>query len=68
MRDFNLSMGKEKVAIVGESGAGKSQSAMALLGLSKGRVVADKLEFDGQNLEESDVVMRLGRRLFKIIK
>lgn len=50
VRGFDLIMGKEKVAIVGESGAGKSQSAMALLGLSKGRVVADKLEFDGQNL------------------
>lgn len=59
VRGFDLSMGKEKVAIVGESGAGKSQSAMALLGLSKGRVVADKLEFDGQNL------LTLPRKTFK---
>lgn len=55
VKDFNLTMGKEKIAIVGESGAGKSQTARAVLGLCRGQVSADTLLFDGidiQNLPE----------------
>lgn len=52
VKDFNLSMGKEKVAIVGESGAGKSQTARALLGLCRGQISADQLLFDGIDLQK----------------
>lgn len=43
----------EVLGIVGESGSGKSVTAKALMGLIDwpGRVVAEKLEFDGQNLQ-----------------
>jgi dipeptide transport system ATP-binding protein len=42
----------ERVAIVGESGSGKSVSMMAMMGLvdAPGRVSADLLRFDGQDL------------------
>ncbi|SDZ73591.1 dipeptide transport system ATP-binding protein [Desulfuromusa kysingii] len=44
----------EVLGIVGESGSGKSVTAKALMGLIDwpGRVVAEKLEFDGQDLQE----------------
>ncbi len=51
VKDFNLVMGREKIAIVGESGAGKSQSARAILGLCRGEVTTDKLEFDGLDIK-----------------
>lgn len=43
----------EVVGIVGESGSGKSVSSLALMGLIDfpGKVMADKLEFGGQNLQ-----------------
>jgi len=42
----------EVLGIVGESGSGKSVTAKAVMGLIDwpGRVVAEKLEFDGQNM------------------
>jgi dipeptide transport system ATP-binding protein len=42
----------EIVGIAGESGSGKSVSMMAMMGLleGQGRVVADKLSFDGKDL------------------
>ncbi|MGO2747448.1 dipeptide ABC transporter ATP-binding protein [Microbacterium sp.] len=43
---FEVSPG-ECLAIVGESGAGKSLTASALLGLAPGRVTADALSVDG---------------------
>ena len=46
---FTLDAG-ECVAIVGESGSGKSVTARTLLGLSGGRVAADRLELDGDDL------------------
>lgn len=51
VRQMSFSMGREKVAIVGESGSGKSQTGRAILGLSQGRVSADRLEFDGIDLQ-----------------
>lgn len=51
VRNISFNMGREKVAIVGESGSGKSQAGRALLGLSQGNVSADKLRFDGLNLQ-----------------
>ena len=50
VRDVSFSMGREKLAIVGESGSGKSQTGRAILGLSEGKVTAQKLAFHGQNL------------------
>ncbi|MCI0266922.1 UNVERIFIED_ASMBLY: dipeptide ABC transporter ATP-binding protein [Cronobacter sakazakii] len=43
----------EVVGIVGESGSGKSVSSLAIMGLIDfpGRVMADKLEFNGQDLQ-----------------
>jgi len=51
VRDISFTMGNEKIAIVGESGSGKSQTGRALLGLSPGNVSADKLIFDGVDLQ-----------------
>ena len=50
VRDVSFTMGREKLAIVGESGSGKSQTGRAILGLTPGKVTADKLAFRGQNL------------------
>jgi dipeptide transport system ATP-binding protein len=43
----------EVVGIVGESGSGKSVSSLAIMGLIDypGRVMAEKLEFNGQDLK-----------------
>jgi len=51
VRNISFTMGHEKVAIVGESGSGKSQTGRALLGLSPGHVSADKMMFDGVDLQ-----------------
>ncbi|HKP23305.1 MAG TPA: ABC transporter ATP-binding protein [Dongiaceae bacterium] len=50
VRDVSFTMGREKLAIVGESGSGKSQTGRAILGLTPGKVTAQKLAFHGQNL------------------
>jgi len=50
VRDVSFTLGREKLAIVGESGSGKSQTARAILGLTPGRVDAQRLEFGGANL------------------
>jgi peptide/nickel transport system ATP-binding protein len=50
VRDVSFAMGREKLAIVGESGSGKSQTGRAILGLTPGKVTADKLAFHGQTL------------------
>ena len=49
--DLTVEQG-EIVGIVGESGSGKSVTMMALMGLleGQGRIVADKLSFDGKDL------------------
>ncbi|WP_024303936.1 ABC transporter ATP-binding protein [Pseudogulbenkiania sp. MAI-1] len=49
--DLTVEQG-EIVGIVGESGSGKSVTMMAMMGLleGQGRIVADKLQFDGKNL------------------
>jgi oligopeptide/dipeptide ABC transporter ATP-binding protein len=51
---LNLSLQRgETYALVGESGCGKSATALALLRLVEpGRIVAGKIEFDGQQLLE----------------
>jgi len=50
VREVSFTLGREKLAIVGESGSGKSQTARAILGLTTGRITAEKLDFAGQNL------------------
>ena len=50
VRDVSFTVGREKLAIVGESGSGKSQTGRAILGLTPGKVTADKLAFHGQSL------------------
>jgi peptide/nickel transport system ATP-binding protein len=50
VRDVSFTLGREKLAIVGESGSGKSQTARAILGLTPGRVDAQRLDFDGETL------------------
>jgi peptide/nickel transport system ATP-binding protein len=50
VRDVSFTMGREKLAIVGESGSGKSQTGRAILGLTPGKVTADKLAFHGRSL------------------
>ena len=49
--DLTVNQG-EIVGIVGESGSGKSVTMMAMMGLleGQGRIVADKLQFDGKDL------------------
>jgi peptide/nickel transport system ATP-binding protein len=56
---------KETLAIVGESGAGKSQAALAVLGLSpEGAKVTGSARFLGEELIGTSAVRRLwGRRL-----
>src|SRR5215217_3900579 len=53
VRDFSLTMGREKIGIVGESGSGKSMTARAVLGLVRepGQVTARSLR-----LEETDLL------------
>ena len=50
--DLQLEQG-QVIGIVGESGSGKSVSMMALMGLltGQGHIVADRLHFDGQDLQ-----------------
>lgn len=62
VRNLSFSMGHEKIAIVGESGSGKSQTGRALLGLSPGEVSADKMIFDGVDLQ------RLSSRAYRDIR
>lgn len=71
VRNVSFSMGREKVAIVGESGSGKSQTGRAILGLSQAKVSADKLIFDGidlQNLSTRDYREVRGKRISMVMQ
>ena len=52
VRDFALTMGREKIGIVGESGSGKSMTARAILGLVRrpGIVTARRMRLGGTDL------------------
>jgi peptide/nickel transport system ATP-binding protein len=58
VRDFALTMGREKIGIVGESGSGKSMTARAILGIAPppARVTAKRLSLDGIDLRALDAV------------
>ncbi|MGI9489861.1 MAG: ABC transporter ATP-binding protein [Geminicoccaceae bacterium] len=56
VREVSFAMGREKLGIVGESGSGKSQTGRAVLGLSEGKVEAETLRFQGEDL------LTMGRR------
>lgn len=50
VKDVSFAMGREKLAIVGESGSGKTQTGRAILGLTQGRITAERLAFRDTNL------------------
>ncbi len=63
----------ETVALVGESGCGKSMSALAVLGLvpQPGRVVGGRVRFEGRDLiglAESEIVNVRGREIAMIFQ
>ncbi len=71
VRNLSFKMGHEKIAIVGESGSGKSQTGRAILDLSEGNVSADKLIFDGvdlQSLSTRDYREIRGKRISMIMQ
>src|SRR6516165_7821808 len=52
VRGVSFALGRERLGIVGESGAGKSQTGRAIVGLTppEALVTAKRLEFDGMDL------------------
>ncbi len=64
VRGIGFTMGREKLGIVGESGAGKSLTARAILRLvpPPGRVTARRLAFDGLDLATMDEAALRGIR------
>ncbi len=53
VRGVSFEVGQERLGIVGESGSGKSQTGRAILGLTPGRVSADRIDFGGIDLREA---------------
>ena len=53
VRGVSFDVGQERLGIVGESGSGKSQTGRAILGLTPGKVSADRIEFDGIDLHDA---------------
>ncbi len=71
VRGISFEVGQERLGIVGESGSGKSQTGRAILGLTPGRVSADRIEFDGIDLRNAPArTMRniRGRRISMIMQ
>ena len=71
VRGVSFDVGQERLGIVGESGSGKSQTGRAILGLTPGRIDADRIEFDGINLRDApDRILRdiRGRRISMIMQ
>ena len=71
VRGVSFDVGQERLGIVGESGSGKSQTGRAILGLTPGKVSADRVEFDGIDLRDASAqVMRdiRGQRISMIMQ
>src|SRR5690606_4979939 len=73
VRNVSFDLGREKVAIIGESGSGKSTVGRALVRLLPeiARVEADQLRFEGQDLlslSEKKMQSIRGRRLSMILQ
>jgi peptide/nickel transport system ATP-binding protein len=71
VRGISFDVGQERLGIVGESGSGKSQTGRAILGLTPGRVTADRIDFDGIDLRDAPPrVMRdiRGQRISMIMQ
>ena len=71
VRGISFDVGQERLGIVGESGSGKSQTGRAILGLTPGRVTADRIDFDGIDLRDAPArVMRdiRGQRISMIMQ
>ena len=71
VRGVSFDVGQERLGIVGESGSGKSQTGRAILGLTPGKIDADRIEFDGINLRDApDRILRdiRGRRISMIMQ
>ena len=71
VRGVSFDVGQERLGIVGESGSGKSQTGRAILGLTPGKVSADRIEFDGIDLHDAPArIMRdiRGQRISMIMQ
>ena len=73
VRNVSFDVGREKVAIIGESGSGKSTVGRALLRLLPdiARIEADNLDFEGQHmlsLSEKQMQDIRGRRISMILQ
>ena len=71
VRGVSFEVGQERLGIVGESGSGKSQTGRAILGLTPGKVSADRIEFDGIDLHDAPArIMRdiRGQRISMIMQ
>ena len=71
VRGVSFDVGQERLGIVGESGSGKSQTGRAILGLTPGKIDADRIEFDGINLRDApDRILRdiRGQRISMIMQ
>ena len=71
VRGVSFDVGQERLGIVGESGSGKSQTGRAILGLTPGKVSADRVEFDGIDLHDAPArIMRdiRGQRISMIMQ
>ena len=71
VRGVSFDVGQERLGVVGESGSGKSQTGRAILGLTPGKVSADRIEFDGIDLHDAPArIMRdiRGQRISMIMQ
>lgn len=73
VRNVSFSLGREKVAIIGESGSGKSTVGRAIVRLLPeiAKVDADALEFEGKNLlalSEREMQKIRGQRISMILQ
>ena len=71
VRGVSFDVRQERLGIVGESGSGKSQTGRAILGLTPGKVSADRIEFDGIDLHDAPArIMRdiRGQRISMIMQ